>query len=356
MLKNVLKKLLRDQTRPTADAHIGFAREHLHNGRPLQAMHAADAALALSPQQAEALYLRGTACLETGNAVRALPDLKRATELCPSEPRYLFNLAVAHWQLGDGGAAVSLCRQIVARQDFPKAHVFLANIELPGELYLDVLSRVHGHLRPATYLEIGVATGLSMSRAHPETAALGVDPSPQLEAPLGPLQRVFAETSDDFFARHDVIAELGGRRVDMAFIDGMHRFEFALRDFANIERLSRYGTVVLIHDCWPLDRRTAERERCTHFWSGDIWRLILLLKKYRSDLGVHTIGAPPTGLGIVINLDPSSRLLEENHQQLVAEYLALDYSYLEDGKKEKLGFVADDWSAIQRLLDSRRGA
>jgi hypothetical protein len=151
-----------------------------------------------------------------------------------------------------------------------------------------------------------------------------------------------------------VIAELGGRRVDMAFIDGMHHFEFALRDFANIERLSRPDTVVLIHDCWPLDRRTAERERCTQFWSGDIWRLILVLKRHRPDLRVHTIAAPPTGLGIVLDLDPSSRILLDEHERLVAEHLALDYSCLETDKKEKLGFFPNEWPAIRALLDSRR--
>lgn len=354
MLKSVLKKLLREEPPGGPEGHIGVAREHLQNGRPTQAIDAANAALALAPQHVEALYLRGTACLEAGNAVRALPDLKRAAELAPLEPRYQYNLAVAHWHLGDAAATVALCRQIVARQDFPQAHVFLANIELQGELYLDVLSRAHKHLRPAAYLEIGVATGSSISRANPETIALGVDPSPELEGPLGPLQRVFAETSDDFFARHDIIAELGGRRVEMAFIDGMHHFDFALRDLANIERLSRPDTVVFIHDCWPLDRKTAERERCTHFWSGDVWRLIVLLKKYRPDLGVHTIGAPPTGLGMVLNLDPDSRLLAGNHDRLVEEYLALDYSFIEASKKEKLGFVPNDWPVIQALLDSRK--
>ena len=43
-------------------------------------------------------------------------------------------------------------------------------------------------------------------------------------------------TSDDFFASHDLAQVLGGRPVDLAYIDGMHQFEFALRDFMNLER------------------------------------------------------------------------------------------------------------------------
>ena len=90
----------------------------------------------------------------------------------------------------------------------------------------------------------------------------------------------------------------------MAFIDGMHHFEYALRDFINIEPLCRTGSVVFIHDCYPIDARSAERDQVTAFWSGDIWRLLVLLKKYRPDLAIHTLGTPPTGLGLITRLDP----------------------------------------------------
>ena len=44
----------------------------------------------------------------------------------------------------------------------------------------------------------------------------------------------------------DVPALLGGRPLDMAFIDGMHRFEYALRDFINIEPLMGAAIGVLL--------------------------------------------------------------------------------------------------------------
>ena len=42
-------------------------------------------------------------------------------------------------------------------------------------------------------------------------------------------------TSDDFFARPDAAEVLGGVPLDLAFIDGMHQFEYALRDFMHLE-------------------------------------------------------------------------------------------------------------------------
>ena len=108
-----------------------------------------------------------------------------------------------------------------------------------------------------------------------------------------------------FFAHHDVGALFGGARIELAFIDGMHRFEFALRDFAAVERLADRQATILVHDCYPLDRRTAERVRSTVFWSGDCWRLILALKKHRPDLAINTIATAPTGLAVVrISIPP----------------------------------------------------
>jgi hypothetical protein len=182
------------------------------------------------------------------------------------------------------------------------------------------------------------------------TQAIGIDPEPQLAAPLASNQRLYATTSDAFFAEHNLGAEFGGLPVDLAFIDGMHRFEFALRDFANLERCCTRESTILIHDCYPLDRETARHDGVPPFWTGDIWRLIVLLKKYRPDLAVHTIGAPPTGLAVVRNLDPQSRFLADNHVRLCDEFMELDFGYLDDDKPGKLSLVPNEWERVRPLL------
>jgi hypothetical protein len=240
--------------------------------------------------------------------------------------------------------------------DLNAADMLQAQIRFGGEHYLQVLARILDAVKPRTYVEIGVAQGDSLRLVKPPTLALGVDPEPQLASPLAGNHKVFAETSDAFFAGRDPRAELGGLPIDLAFIDGMHHFEFALRDFANLERYSTPGSIILIHDCYPLDRETADRERHRDFWSGDIWRLIVLLKKYRPDLAVHTIATAPTGLGLVRNLDPGSRLLLERYDQLYEEFLSLDYAYLDDDMAGKLNLFPNDWARIRTLLGSRAAA
>ncbi len=233
-----------------------------------------------------------------------------------------------------------------------RAHEMLSVMEFPGEDYLQVMARIHEHLNPATYLEIGIDQGSSFDIVRPATRAVGIDPTPSLQSAPGPNHRVFAQTSDDFFERNDVIEVLGGKTIDLAFIDGMHLLEFALRDFINVERYCSPDSTILIHDVYPIDAISAARERSSRFWSGDIWRLVLILKKYRPDVAVNVIAARPTGLAIVQNLDPNSRLLSERIDEVLDEFLALDISVL-DGKQDRmLNRFPNDWPAIADLIDS----
>jgi hypothetical protein len=261
----------------------------------------------------------------------------------------------ARWQrwLGRTPQALALCRQAVEHADYSRAYTLMSRLTLPGESYFGVLRRIHRHLRPATYLEIGVARGESLALALPETDAIGIDPDPQVKRPLRARERIFATTSDEFFAQHPLHAAFGGRGVQLAFIDGMHRFEYALRDFINVERACAPGAVILVHDCYPLDARTAQREQQTRFWSGDIWRLLLLLREQRPDLTVRTIGTPPTGLGMVLHPDPHSRTLAQRCDALIGEYLRKDFQVLAGRQAEALGLVPNEWPAIRALLEAR---
>jgi len=289
--------------------------------------------------------------LFTGRPAQATPGAD-STDLA-REVALRFERATAASKAGRAGEASAACRAVleIAPNYWP-AHHLLSTIELPGEEYLRVLERIHAHLQPRTYLEVGVLRGESLRLVGAATRAIGVDPAPRVEFPLGPNVSVDARTSDDFFAACDVRAELGGLPVDLAFIDGMHHFEFALRDFMNIEALCAPSSTILIHDARPLNERTAARERKTEFWSGDIWRLVLLLRKHRPDLVVRTIAAAPTGLAMVRNLHPGSTYIRDHLDALVAEFLAVEFGAFAADRSDPLALVPNDWTQIRALLDA----
>ncbi len=64
--------------------------------RPADAMQSAQRALALAPQSAEAHYLLGRACLESGDVEGAIRALEAASTIAPNSPEIHFNLAKAY--------------------------------------------------------------------------------------------------------------------------------------------------------------------------------------------------------------------------------------------------------------------
>jgi hypothetical protein len=188
--------------------------------------------------------------------------------------------------------------------------------------YLDFLARLHGALEPEAYLEIGLRHGDSLALAR--CPALGVDPAFNLRVELGENVTLLRETSDEYFAREKPLKPLGGRRVDLAFIDGMHLSEFALRDFMGVERLSRWTGVAIFDDILPRTVEEAARDRRTRAWTGDVFKVVGWLARHRPDLICLRVGTQPTGLLLVLGLDPSNRVLQARQDLLIEEALTPD--------------------------------
>jgi hypothetical protein len=193
-----------------------------------------------------------------------------------------------------------------------------AGLPNEGADYLSVLRHLHEHERPRRYLEIGVNTGASFALAAGCELAVGIDPAPALpdrrcsEAPFV----VHEMTSDAFFT--ETFSRTVKMEFDLSFIDGLHIFEFALRDFIGAEALSCASGTICLHDVRPNRLLEASRFRLSRYWAGDVWRVILALQKFRPDLSVEILRAPPTGLAIVRNLDPGNRRLVKEYRDVVA--------------------------------------
>jgi len=231
-----------------------------------------------------------------------------------------------------------------------KAQLGLARIALPGDDYTAVLARIHAALRPRFYVEIGVSQGASLRLARPPTFAAGIDPRPMLRHPLSAETRVFAETSDAFFAAWDTRPEIAGRAIDLAFLDGLHSFEQTLRDFINVERRAAPGALVLVHDCLPPDAAAAARAPTGSFWAGDVWKLIPILATHRPDLDMRVSGAPPTGLLALRRLDPSSDVLDRAWDDIVASFMDARFERFAAEWRPRLKITPSDAAAVARIL------
>lgn len=207
----------------------------------------------------------------------------------------------------------------------------------------EFLNRLHAELRPRNYLEIGVDTGESLKFSHVPSVA--IDPAFSVQSEIRADVHLVRQTSDLFFAHRDPLRHLRGGRnpwrnlrhnrpllgrlvgratVDFAFIDGMHWFEFALRDFMNVERYSAATTVIVFDDMLPRDATEAARDRVTGAWTGDVYKLVAVLRDYRPDLIAVTVDTQPTGLLVVLGPDYTSTVLRDHYDEIVAANMLPD--------------------------------
>jgi hypothetical protein len=212
--------------------------------------------------------------------------------------------------------------------------------------YLDFLKGLHEALAPRGYLEIGLRHGDSLALAG--CPAIGVDPAYRLKVPQGENVKLLRETSDEFFARDKPLRALRGAPLDLAFIDGMHLAEFALRDFIGVERLARWSSVVVFDDILPRSVEEAARDRRTLAWTGDVYKLLGTLAAHRPDLVCLRVGTEPTGLLLVLALDPASRLLRMRYDSILERVVSEDPQDVPADVLERRGVLEPE-----RVLASR---
>ena len=182
--------------------------------------------------------------------------------------------------------------------------------------YLDVLRTIHERLEPSLYVEIGVRRGASLALAR--GPAIGIDPESEVAGTLPASTELVRLPSDEYFRQQRKAGTT--LHPDLAFIDGMHLFEYVLRDFMHIERLAGPAGLVVVDDIFPSHPAQAERTRRTKVWTGDVWKFRECLAKLRPDLVLVPIDTRPTGLLLVAGLDPGSRVLWDRYNPLVRQY------------------------------------
>ena len=162
----------------------------------------------------------------------------------------------------------------------------------------EFLEMLHRELKPRGYLEIGVRHGDSLKLA--KCKSVGIDPA---NVPwLQPHCEIFQETSDSFFARHGT----GGPWFDMdlVYIDGMHLYEYALRDFINVAQWANERTVVVFDDTHPYNSAIATRAQLPGDWAGDVWKTMELIEKASNlELITAQVDVSPTGAFVVWGFD-----------------------------------------------------
>jgi hypothetical protein len=199
--------------------------------------------------------------------------------------------------------------------------------------YYEALSKIHKLKNPSLYLEIGVRNGESLQNSLSNVKCIAIDPAYNMTFPYNHNTIFNKVTSDEYFNGDLYEKQSENKKIDLAFIDGMHLFENVLRDFINVEKRSSNSGTILLHDCLPPDEISASRERQTSVWTGDVWKLVPILKAYRKDLKITVIDASPTGLVIIERLNCLSDVLEKKYDEILKKFIQYDFAEAKNIKK-----------------------
>lgn len=191
-----------------------------------------------------------------------------------------------------------------------------------GLKYNAFMAALHRDVLVDWYMEVGCRSGRIFANSRSKTIA--VDPFFRAETNIigtKPALHVFQQTSDDFFAG-DFLKAMK-IKLSFSFLDGMHLFEFLLRDFMATEKASDPNGVIALHDCCPFSHEMTTRDLSNlpkQAWTGDVWKLIPILMEYRPDLTITVLDALPTGVVLITGLDPKSRVLDKKYAEIVELY------------------------------------
>ena len=216
---------------------------------------------------------------------------------------------------------------------------------------LHIIQALMANKKLNNYLEIGVFNGhiFFRIRSHFKVA---VDPEFQFDGlrklgktlinPYNLYNHYFEKTSDDFF-QQDAPGLFRDKKIDIALIDGMHEYEFALRDIENTLKYGSEEIVIVVHDCNPKTREAGvsfEEWKARNFtgtWNGDVWKAILHLRSLRKDLHAFVLDCDH-GLGIITKGKP-----EESLPYTKEEIKKFTYSDFEAHRKEWLNLKPEEY-------------
>lgn len=216
--------------------------------------------------------------------------------------------------------------------------------------YKTFLPQLHKILTPKNYIEIGIRHGYSLSLSD-KAQKIAIDPmydasSMEFDTPN---TQFFKMTSDDFFDQNKLSDLLEGS-FDLAYIDGMHLFEFALRDFINLEKSSDKPSIIIVDDVIPRNEEEANRTPTGGSWTGDVWKIIPCLTKYRPDLSKNMIltASEPTGCLIIVNPNSNDSTLSDNYEKIIDTYISTSYPTMPDKYFQNKIVSAED--ALEQLI------
>lgn len=154
---------------------------------------------------------------------------------------------------------------------------------------LDIINFIIEKKKFNTYIEIGIKDGYVFKKIKTKNK-FGIDPRPNFVD-----KDIYIMTSDDFFINNKILLN---KKIDLAFIDGLHTYEQSLKDFFYCLNNLNDDGIIVMHDCSPKNMMNATKEFNGGDWTGEVWKSICYINKFVYNVDVIVINCD-FGVGIV---------------------------------------------------------
>ena len=162
----------------------------------------------------------------------------------------------------------------------------------------------------------------------------------------------FEMCSDDFFDRLPKRIIKSG--VDIAFVDGLHTYDQALRDIENCLKILNENGFIVVHDCnpisfngaYPVKKSISELDELIKSgviknwdgnWNGDVWKALIHIRLTHPELEVFTVDVD-WGVGVI-----RRGLSTPLKNVTLSELAQADYYLLENNRAEFLNLKSPDY-------------
>ena len=229
----------------------------------------------------------------------------------------------------------------------------LKKSRMSGVSYVDFLAFVQTAMNSSRYLEIGVRSGASLAAM--KGRAVGIDPNYRNSLDAGARESgayLYKMTSDSYFQRHNPHEDLNGP-IQVAFVDGMHHFEYVVRDVLNVQRHAAAESLILLHDCIPWSFSMTKRLEMDFLgqyagvrgnWTGDVWKAIPVLQELLPFMQVNMVDCAPTGIVILSIIKPDYKVIPHRVEHLI----------MQAQEKYSTECALWTWLETQDLVDSEK--
>ena len=129
--------------------------------------------------------------------------------------------------------------------------------------YKTFLPKLHEIVAPKRYVEIGIRHGYSLSISR-DAKKIAIDPQySEKDMQFDVANTEFFKVKSDAFFEEKAISE----SYDLAYIDGLHLFEYALRNYMNLENTQSRARSLLL----TTSSREIRKKRCVNPPGGLRW-------------------------------------------------------------------------------------